>query len=101
MTVPYVHSFTEKIQRIFTKHRIAIVVKPQTTLGQVLVYPKDKVDKQGKAGAVYKIPCNQFEKVYIGETGRQTTEGKQKRSLIEISRDPPTEPVPMSTIIQP
>ena len=34
VTVPYVHSFTEKIQRIFTKHRVATVVKasnhPQT-----------------------------------------------------------------------
>ena len=71
MTVPYVHSFTEKIQRIFTKHRVATVVKPQTTLRQVLVHPKDKVEKQKKAGVVYKIPCRQCEKVYIGETGRQ------------------------------
>ena len=35
VTVPYVHSFTEKIQRIFAKHRVATVVKPQTTLRQV------------------------------------------------------------------
>ena len=47
------------------------MVEPQTTLRQVLVHPKDKVDKQKKAGVVYKIPCNQCEKVYIGETGRQ------------------------------
>ena len=71
VTVSYVHSFTEKIQRIFTKHGVATVVKPQTTLRQVLVQPKDKVDKQKKAGVVYKIPCNQCEKVYIGEKGRQ------------------------------
>ena len=62
VTVPYVHSFTEKIQRIFTKHRVATVVKPQTTLRQVLVHPKDKVDQEKKAGVVYKIPCNQCEK---------------------------------------
>ena len=30
VTVPYVHSFTEKIQRIFTKHRVATVLKSQT-----------------------------------------------------------------------
>ena len=71
VTAPYVHSFTEKIQRIFTKHGVATVVKPQTTLRQVLVHPKDKVEKQKKAGVVYKIPCSQCEKVYIGETGRQ------------------------------
>ena len=71
VTVPYVHSFMEKIQRIFTKHRVATVVQPQSTLTQLLVHPKDKVEKQKKAGVVYKIPCRQCEKVYIGETGRQ------------------------------
>ena len=48
VTVPYVHSEKkiEKIQRIFIKHRLATVVKPQTTLRQVLAHRKDKVDKQ-------------------------------------------------------
>ncbi|CAH3157701.1 unnamed protein product, partial [Porites evermanni] len=40
VTIPYVHSFTEKIQRIFTKHRVATVVKPQTTLLQVFSSPE-------------------------------------------------------------
>ena len=31
----YVHSFMEKIQCVFTKHRVATVIKPQTTLRQV------------------------------------------------------------------
>ena len=47
------------------------MVKTQTNLRQVLVHLKDKVEKQKKAGVVYKIPCRQCEKVYIGETGRQ------------------------------
>ena len=100
-------TFTEKIQRIFTKHRVGTVVKPQTTVRQVLVHPKDKVEKQKKAGVVYKIPCSQCEKVYIGETGdswepgSQNTERKQKRSLTEISQDPPAELLPMNTMNQP
>ena len=40
VTVPYVHSFAEKIQRIFTKHRVATVVEPQTTIRQVLGLPE-------------------------------------------------------------
>ena len=81
VTVPCVHSFTEKIQRVFTKHGVATVIKPQTTLRQVLVHPKDKVEKHKKAGVVYKIPCSQCEKVYIGETGSQdhrTQKGSRK-----------------------
>ena len=35
------------------------------------------------------------------EPGSQNTERKQKRSLTEISQDPPTELLPMSTINQP
>ena len=105
VTVPYVHSFTEKIQRIFTKHRVATVVKPQTTLRQVLVHPKDKVDQEKKAGVVDKIPCNQCEKAVkqgdSWEPGSQNTERKQKRSLTEISQDPPAELLPMNTINQP
>ena len=71
MTVLYVHSFTEKIQRIFTKHRVATVIGTQTTLRHVLVHTKDKVERHKNAGVVYKLPCSQCKKVYIGETGRQ------------------------------
>ena len=84
------------------------MVKPQTTLRQVLVHPKDKVEKQKKAGVVYEIPCSQCEKVYIGETGRQLgtriTEHRkeaEKIFLTKISQDPHAEPLPMSTINQP
>ena len=86
VTVPYVHSFTEKIQRIFTKHKVATVVKPLTTLRQVLVHPKDKVEKQKKTGVVYKIPCSQCEKVCISETegqlGTRITEDRKEAEKI-------------------
>ena len=55
VTVPCVHSFTKEIKRIFTNHRVATMVNPQTTLRQVLVHPKDKVENQKKAGVVYKL----------------------------------------------
>ena len=106
VTVPYVHSFMEKIQRIFTKHRVATVVQPQSTLTQVLVHPKDKVEKQKKAGVVYEIHAANGKR-YISvkqgdswEPGSQNTERKQKRSLTEISQDPPAEFLPMNTINQ-
>ena len=35
------------------------------------LWTKDKDEKQRKAGVVYKIPCSQCKKGYIGETGRQ------------------------------
>ena len=107
VTFPYVHSFTEKIQRIFTKHRVATVVKPQTTLRQVLVHPMDKVDKQNMLEWCTKFHATnakRYTSVKPGdswEPGSQNTERKQKRSLTEISQDPPAELLPMNTINQP
>ena len=96
LTVPHVHSFTEKIQRICTKHRVATVVKPQTTLRQVLVHPKDKVEKKKKrlewCTKFRAANAKRYTSVKQGdswEPGSQNTERKQKRSLTEISQDPP------------
>ena len=103
VTVPYVHSVTEKIQRIFTKHGVATVVKPQTTLRQVLVHPMDKVDKQNMLEWCTKFHATnakRYTSVKPGdswETGSQNTERKQKGSLTEISQDPSAKLLPMST----
>ena len=35
-----------------------------------LVHPKDKIEKTEQGGVVYKIPCQNCENSYIGETGR-------------------------------
>jgi len=45
-------------------------MRPRTTLRNVLVHLKDKVSKEDTAECVYKIPCKNCQKVYIGETGR-------------------------------
>ena len=45
-------------------------MKPQRTLKQVLVHPKDKAEDGEKAGVVYKINCAECEASYIGQTGR-------------------------------
>ena len=40
------------------------------TLRKILVHPKDKVKRKEVSECVYKIPCKNCDKVYIGETGR-------------------------------
>jgi len=37
----------------------------------VLVHPKDKQDKEDVIECVYKVPCANCDKTYIGETGRK------------------------------
>jgi len=37
----------------------------------VLVHPKDKQEKEDVTECVYKVPCANCDKTYIGETGRK------------------------------
>jgi len=36
----------------------------------MLVHPKDRINDEEKPEVVYKIPCKNCERVYVGETGR-------------------------------
>ena len=45
-------------------------MKPQSTLKQILVRPKDKSTDGEKSGVVYQINCKDCEASYIGQTGR-------------------------------
>ena len=52
-------------------YHVSTSYKPHTTLRRLLVHPKDKIAKDEKCEVVYKIPCHNCDKSYIGETGRQ------------------------------
>jgi len=41
------------------------------TLRNLLVKPKDQIEKMENTGVVYKVKCNGCDKVYVGETARQ------------------------------
>jgi len=45
-------------------------MKPWKTLKDLLVHPKDKQDKGDITECVYKVPCANCDKTYVGETGR-------------------------------
>jgi len=45
-------------------------MKPFQTIRRLLVHPKDKRIQQYACECVYKIPCKNCDKTYIGETGR-------------------------------
>ena len=46
--------------------------KPYETLKSVPVHPKDKQEKEDLTECVYKVPCANCDKTYIGETGRKS-----------------------------
>ena len=71
VVIPYVKGVSEQVQRLFRKHDITTAMRPHTTLRQLLVHPKDKIEPGKTSGCVYEIPCCNCDLVYIGETGRQ------------------------------
>ncbi|KAM7378702.1 hypothetical protein PAMP_004307 [Pampus punctatissimus] len=69
IVIPYVSGVSEKLRRIFSKHRIPVYFKPSNTLRQRLVHPKDRTPHTQKSNLVYAVQCNEECKdLYIGET---------------------------------
>lgn len=67
--VMYVPEITSKLEKVYKKHGMKIVYKNQPNLGNLLGNTKDKIDNLNKSG-IYKISCNDCDKIYIGQTKR-------------------------------
>ena len=63
-------------------------MKPHQTLRNVLVHPKDKLDKFETCNCVYQIKCNNCDSSYIGETGKKfkTRLGEHKKDVDSIAK---------------
>jgi len=58
-------------------------VRPVWTLRSLLVHPKDKQEKEEVTDCVYKIPCSNWEEVWV------KTERTQDRSEVEAATSKP------------
>ncbi len=70
VTLPYIKGTSEALRRIFNKRGVTVHMKPRNTLRQLLVAPKDKLDKKEQSGVVYRIPCKDCDASYVGESER-------------------------------
>ena len=68
--IPYVEGVSESVARVYIRYGVSSAMKPHTTIRNLLVHPKDKVNTEETAKCVYRTPCKNCQKVYIGETGR-------------------------------
>ena len=69
VVIPYLENVSEDVARIMRKHNVPVAMKPYKSLKSVLVHPKDKKEKEDLTECVYKVPCANCDKTYIGETG--------------------------------
>ncbi|XP_063353977.1 uncharacterized protein LOC134644818 [Pelmatolapia mariae] len=69
VVIPYVSGVSEQLRRIFSKHRVSVAFKPQNTLRQKSVHPKDRVPRHKQSNIVYAVKCQEdWQDLYIGET---------------------------------
>ena len=81
--LPYVRGTSEPIKRILEQFGVKVAFKPHFTIGNLFPKPKDPVPKAQVRAPIYKIPCDDCEKSYIGETKRQyaTRESEHKKAV--------------------
>ena len=70
VTIPYIKGTSEAIRRILARENIRVAFRSKTTIRSILTNVKPQVHPHNKKGVVYCIPCQDCDKVYIGETGR-------------------------------
>ncbi|XP_072427995.1 uncharacterized protein [Chiloscyllium punctatum] len=72
-TLPYIKSISELTARLLRPLGLITAHKPTAALRQQLTRTKDPILSMSKTNVVYKIPCKDCTKHYIGQTGRQLT----------------------------
>ena len=71
VVIPYVQNVSDSVARIMRKYDVPVAMKPYQTLKNVLLRPKEKQNKEDITECVYKVPCANCDKTYVGETGRK------------------------------
>lgn len=72
ITLPYIQCLSEPIRRLSGSMDIRVRFRANTTLRQILMRPKDPIPHEEPVGVgvVYRIPCKDCPKAYIGQSGR-------------------------------
>ena len=71
VSAPYIRNASERIARALKPHGIIMAHKPSHTLKSILSNPKDRIKNIERCDVVYKLPCDNCDMCYIGETSKQ------------------------------
>ena len=72
LCVPYIEGLSERLNKICSKHNINVVnsVKNQKN-SKLIIKGKDNLPKYDRINLVYKIECDNYSAVYVGQTKRK------------------------------
>ena len=84
VTLPYVRGVSEAIRCILTPLGVKVSFRPNVTLRQLLVRPKDRIPESEATGVVYQVPCASCPATYVGQTGRRLNQWlREHRRAVE------------------
>ncbi|BHF73568.1 hypothetical protein SprV_0401664900 [Sparganum proliferum] len=69
--IPYVKNVSEATARILKPFGIGVAHKPESTIRQQIMRPKDPLPVTEQSAVVYSIPCQNCDARYVGETGKR------------------------------
>ncbi|XP_059511453.1 zinc finger SWIM domain-containing protein 7 isoform X2 [Stegostoma tigrinum] len=87
ITLPYIRNTLELTTRLLRLLGIRVAHKHTSTLRQLLTQTKDPLPAVDRTNVIYKIPCRDCEKPYIGQTGRKLTTREHERQLATKRHD--------------
>nr|VZH95887.1 unnamed protein product [Spirometra erinaceieuropaei] len=71
LSIPYVKNVSEATARILRPFGIGVAHKPECTIRQQIMKPKDPLPTTEQSAVVYSIPCLNCNARYVGETGKR------------------------------
>ncbi|BHF79397.1 zinc-containing alcohol dehydrogenase [Sparganum proliferum] len=71
LAIPYVKNVSEATARILNPFGIGVPHKPESTIRQQIMRPKDPLPATEQSAVVYSIPCQNCNARYVGETGKR------------------------------
>lgn len=74
ISLPYVNGLSQKLNKVFLPYNIKLSHKNSNNLKQFFTKIKDPVPITKQTHTVYKIPCNNCDSVYIGQTSQHLSE---------------------------
>ena len=87
-TIPYIRGTSEAIRRILSPLGIRTTFHLTNTLRQILVHPKDPIPKQERSCVVYRIPCINCPRAYIGQTSRTLAQQIKRTPKVSTLQSP-------------
>ncbi|BHF70332.1 hypothetical protein SprV_0301338200 [Sparganum proliferum] len=71
LAIPYVKNVSEATARILKPFGIGVAHKPESTIRQQIMRPKDPLPVTEQSAVVYSIPCQNCDARCVGETGKR------------------------------